>query len=114
MNELVSIRNVAKALGVPERSAGKNPTRQIRRRLANIAEERRVEGFQLIRVGHNWFTTKEDLRRLLPELFAHDALDEDSLRGQVHRQAIEMRSLLERVERVENELLAVKSKARAS
>lgn len=97
MNRLLSMAQVRSILGMEGKS-----NRLIQRRLKIVAEERSV-AFQLFRVGpQQFFTTEQDLRRLIPELWAHEAQDADSLRSLVQAQAIELRELRKRVERVEN------------
>lgn len=96
MNELVDMAGVRAVLGM-----GGKSNRLVTRRLRLIAEERGGV-FQLFKVGKAWMTTREDLRRLLPELVMHDAADGDSLRVRCDRQAVQLEELRRRVVVLEN------------
>lgn len=103
MNRFVSMEEARRLLGLEGRS-----TRWVKRRLAQIAEARSATStFQLVRLvdrpNAGWFTTEADLRRLLPELFAHEASDAEELRDRVERQATELEGLRRRIARLENQ-----------
>jgi hypothetical protein len=95
VNKLVTMSDAAQLLGM----TGPDLVRRTRRRLRAIAEDR--GGVQLFRLGERaWYTTLEDIRRVLPELFTYD--DGDTLRSLVERQAVELRALRQKVEAIEN------------
>lgn len=96
-NQLLDMMQVAKLLNM----SGPDLARRVRRKLQAIAECR--GGIQLFRLGERmWYTTLEDMRRLIPELFEHEAKDSETLRGKVERQAAEINALRQKVERLEN------------
>jgi len=77
---------------------GAERPQRVRRRLAAIASQRSTQNFQFFKLGRRWFTTKADLRRVVPELFTHEEQEADSLRSLVDRLAVEVRELRQRVD----------------
>jgi hypothetical protein len=76
MNRVVRLAEARKILGIAGQS-----NQLVLRRLRAIAEERGT--FQLYKLAGQWCTTLEDLRRVVPELVAHDQADEPSLRDEL-------------------------------
>lgn len=109
MNRVITMTDLSRLVGMEGKS-----NRLITRKLKAVAESR-CGSFQLFKLGKTWCTTEEDLRRLIPELFTHDATDEASLRAVVARQSNEIRELTQKVERLENKSWAsARAKEKAS
>ncbi len=100
MNRLLDMPAVGRLLGI----GGTDICRRTRRRLKAIAEHRPGD-FQLFTLAGSaarvWYTTENDIRRLLPELFKHEEED-DSLASLVQRQAADLRALSKRIATLEN------------
>lgn len=96
MNRLISMKEAATILGIQ----GTDSIRRARRRLLQIAEGR--EDFALFQVAGSrlWYTTRNDLRRILPELFRLE--NDDDLEEAVETLQAELNSLKRRVVAVEN------------
>lgn len=96
-NRLLTLKQIATRMGCEGRA-----NKVVKRHLDALAEQRPHAGFRLFRRGHLWVTTDDDLRRLLPELYAGE--DDESLRATVERQALEIRETKKKIEKLENTL----------
>ncbi|KYF87799.1 hypothetical protein BE20_24960 [Sorangium cellulosum] len=106
MNRLLSVDQVAQLLNMEHLEH-----RFVQRRLRVYAAERRTE-FQFFRLGKFYYTTEEDLRRLIPELFAHEERDADSMRARIEALVSEVKSLKRKTEVLENTLFRLQTEAK--
>lgn len=105
LNSLLDMAAVRRLLGMDDTATG----RTIRRRLRSVAEARGATDFWLGKLSGQWFTTDADMRALVPELYAHEGRDLDSMRDVVADVVSELGSLRKRLAATECAMLALRT-----
>ena len=104
-NALLDMNAVRALLGMDQAATG----RTIRRRLRAVAEARGATDFWLGKLGGQWFTTDQDLRALVPELYAYETRGADTLHDVVADVVKEMANLRKRLAATEGAMLALRT-----
>lgn len=104
-NQLLDMAAVRELLGMDQDATG----RTIRRRLRSVAEARGATDFWLGKLGGAWFTTDQDMRALVPELYAYQNRGAETVIDVVRDVVAELASLRKRLAATECAMLALRT-----